>query len=362
MADINSQLPVKLTDGTLTASVRDTGSNDSLNVSVVDGSGNQVTSFGSGTQYTEDVASAGAESLSLAGAIRRDTAAVGSGTDGDYSTINVDASGRLWVNASGAAVPVTDNSGSLTVDNGGTFAVQVDGSALTALQLIDDTVFAEDVAAQAADKGVAILAVRRDADTSLVGTDNDYANLQVDANGYLKVEVFDGGGSHTVDGTVTVDTITNALPAGTNAIGKLAANSGVDIGDVTINNTDANPIPVFITSGTVSGSEKNDYDTSAAVSAAATDNHDYTVVGTLLLKQITASSSGRMKVVLSVGPVASLVTKGVWFTTSANPNLDITFAQAIEVPNTSTGTVRIARTNLESAAMDVYSTIIGSDI
>lgn len=37
---------VKLTDGTLTASVRDTGSSDSLNVAIVDASGNQITSFG----------------------------------------------------------------------------------------------------------------------------------------------------------------------------------------------------------------------------------------------------------------------------------------------------------------------------
>jgi hypothetical protein len=36
-------------------------------------------------------------------------------------------------------------------------------------------------------------------------------------------------------GTVTaVTSLTNALPAGTNAIGKLAANSGVDIGDVDV--------------------------------------------------------------------------------------------------------------------------------
>lgn len=169
------------------------------------------------------------------------------------------------------------------------------GNIATSVALLDDTVFAEDVAAQAADKGVAVLAVRRDADTTLVNTDNDYANLQVDANGYLKVEIFDGGGSHTVDGTVAVSSvggtvavtqsgtwdevgindsgnsitvdyattgsgtatgalrvelptngtgviatvgavtaITNALPAGTNAIGKLSANSGVDIGDVTL--------------------------------------------------------------------------------------------------------------------------------
>ena len=109
------------------------------------------------------------------------------------------------------------------------------GGILTAVQLIDDAVYAEDVAAQAGDKGIAILAVRRDADSTLVGATNDYANLQVDANGYLKVEIFDGGGSHTVDnaGTFAVQ-VSSALPAGTNAIGKLAANSGVDIGDVDV--------------------------------------------------------------------------------------------------------------------------------
>lgn len=41
-------------------------------------------------------------------------------------------------------VSVDDNGGALTVDNAGTFAVQVDGAALTSLQLIDDTVVADD--------------------------------------------------------------------------------------------------------------------------------------------------------------------------------------------------------------------------
>lgn len=36
----------------------------------------------------------------------------------------ISAAGRLSVDASGVAVPITDNSGSLTVDNAGTFAVQ----------------------------------------------------------------------------------------------------------------------------------------------------------------------------------------------------------------------------------------------
>lgn len=47
--------------------------------------------------------------------------------------------------------------------------------------------YAEDSAHASGDMGQFILAVRNDADTSLVGTDGDYAPLQVDADGRLKV-------------------------------------------------------------------------------------------------------------------------------------------------------------------------------
>jgi hypothetical protein len=97
---------------------------DWANLSVDSNGALRVTGSTGTTQYAEDVAHTTGDSLVALGAVRRDTAAVGSGTDGDYSTVNVDASGRVWVNASGAAVPVTDNAGSLTVDNGGTFATQ----------------------------------------------------------------------------------------------------------------------------------------------------------------------------------------------------------------------------------------------
>lgn len=43
----------KLSDGTTVATVRELGANDALNVAISDGSGNQVTSFGGGTEYTE---------------------------------------------------------------------------------------------------------------------------------------------------------------------------------------------------------------------------------------------------------------------------------------------------------------------
>jgi len=80
------------------------------------------------------------------------------------------------------------------------------------------------------------LAVRADADGALVGTDGDYAPLQVDANGYLKVEIFDGGDSHTIDGTVTANAGSGTFTVTDDGSFTIAANSGVDIGDVTINN------------------------------------------------------------------------------------------------------------------------------
>ncbi len=98
------------------------------------------------------------------------------------------------------------------VTNAGTFAVQVDGAALTALQLIDDTIatLGTTTYTEAATKGSIIGAVRRDADTTLVDTTNEIGPLQMNAAGQLKVEVFSGEAlpvtmtSTTVTGTVAV--------------------------------------------------------------------------------------------------------------------------------------------------------------
>lgn len=195
----------KLSDGTDVADILDLTNSNPLTVAIVDGSGDQITSFGGGTQYTEDAAAAanpvgtalnlvrldtpatlvsndgdnvaargsnygalyttlvdnsgnfvsvgggtqydedavhssGAK-VTLAGVVRQDTAAQLAGTDGDYSVLVNDASGRLHVNV-GNTVTVASHA----VTNAGTFAVQVDGNALTALQKIDDPVLVDDAA------------------------------------------------------------------------------------------------------------------------------------------------------------------------------------------------------------------------
>jgi hypothetical protein len=80
----------------------------------------------------------------------------------------------------------------------------------------------EDVASADGDAGVGMLAVRKATPANTSGTDGDYEFLQMSA-GRLWT-------------SAAIDT---ALPAGTNAIGKLAANSGVDIGDVDVTSISA---------------------------------------------------------------------------------------------------------------------------
>jgi len=102
------------------------------------------------------------------------------------------------------------------VTNAGTFAVQVDGDALTALQLIDDIVYTDDTSTHATgtSKGALLMAAAVPTDTSVSA--NDIGAVAMTTDRKLHVAVMD------------------ALPAGTAAIGKLAANSGVDIGDVDV--------------------------------------------------------------------------------------------------------------------------------
>jgi hypothetical protein len=97
------------------------------------------------------------------------------------------------------------NTSALALESGGNLAS------------IASAVFAEDAASANADKGIQVLAVLKATPADTAGTDGDYQPLQM-KNG-------------RVWASATIDA---ALPAGTNAIGKLAANTGVTIGAVEI--------------------------------------------------------------------------------------------------------------------------------
>lgn len=235
-------------------------------VAIVDGNGDQITSFGGGTQYTEGDTDAsitgtalmfesntGTNAVSVVsssnplpisdagGAITVDgslTVDLGANNDvtlatlpdtaaSDLATINSNTdtlavtgggteTGALRVtiaNNSTGVVSVDDNGGALTVDNGGTFAVQ---------------------ATLAAETTKVIGTVNVAASQTIAVTQATAASLNMtEANsGAIKtaVETID----NAISGSEMQVDVVGALPAGTNAIGKLAANSGVDIGDVDV--------------------------------------------------------------------------------------------------------------------------------
>ena len=169
--------------------------------------------------------------------------------------------GTMNVSVQNASIPVTDNGGSLTVDNGGTFAVQATQSGTwnvglnagsNAIGSITNTSFA------------ATQATAANLNATVVGT-GTFA-VQAAQSGNYTVRNQDGAGNNLASSTTTPAGTEQALivrniPSGTQTVSgtvaatqsgtwTLGANSGVDIGDVTINNTQAQQVYVQMTDGT----------------------------------------------------------------------------------------------------------------
>lgn len=281
-------------DSNIKASVLDYTNSNPLAVRLTDTNGDYV-SGGGGTEYTEDAAAA-ANPVGGAIIVVRDDARAGSltTTDGDNVALRGTNAGELYVKHVDA-VPITDNSGSITVDNGGTFAVQAAQSGTWNVTDISGTVSLPTGAATAANQstiighvdGIETLLGTIDADTgniatnttdlpnvigtdgatgpskavSIAGTQSDgtLQEIQVDADGQLQIDVASSAlpsGAATaanqttiighVDGIegllTTIDADTSALVgvdyATQTTLAAINAKlvTGTDIGDVTINN------------------------------------------------------------------------------------------------------------------------------
>ena len=274
-------------------------------VPLVDADGKLIISNPGGTNYTEDVAAVTATGPAILA--ERDDALGGiTPAEGDWSKLYVNANGALWVK----------HDGDITIADGGN-TITVDGTV---------------AATQSGTWNIGTV-------TTLTGITND-------------VNIADGGNSITVDGAVTVSATQldiDDLNLTDDAV-RVSGNTAV--------NSETNPIYVKNVAAPISGNEVHDYGTTTD-----TGNNDYTVTGTtFLLKSVIFACSGGMKATVQVGPVASLVTKAVGFIPHQGGMNQMFFDPAIEVPATSTGTVRVIMTNREGSAADVYSTIIGNDI
>ena len=227
-----------------------------------------VTGAGGGTQYNIDDAGGATDTGTLALAIRDDALTTLTPVDGDYVGLRVSSTGALHVTGGGGGTEYTEDVATANPIVGTATLMERD-DALSAVTPIEGDWIGL--------RGNARGALWCELDTTNavtvdwagtappIGAGTEAAALRVtlatDSTGVVSID--DNGGAITVDGTVTanlsatdnavldniqtsVDTIAAAvstemqvdvvaaLPAGTNAIGKLAANSGVDIGDVDV--------------------------------------------------------------------------------------------------------------------------------
>ena len=111
------------------------------------------------------------------------------GVNADAASATGSISAKLRFIA-GTGIPITGTVtvGSHAVTNAGTFAVQIDGAALTSLQLLDDGMVVEDAAAAADPTGMMMMAVRDDevGSTAVTTADGDVVSLRTDKFGCLK--------------------------------------------------------------------------------------------------------------------------------------------------------------------------------
>ena len=196
--------------------------------------------------YPEDSAHASGDEGAFVLAVRNDTNAAMTSTDGDYSPIAVNANGAIAIQDGGNSITVD---GTVTSTISGTVSVSVDADTVglatevtlqqvsTDVAVVANSIYREDDPHTTGEKGQFVLAVRNDTNAVVTSADGDYSQISVNDKGAVAIQ--DGGNSITVDGTVGVSgtvTVSGTVAATQSGTWILGANSGVDIGDVTVNN------------------------------------------------------------------------------------------------------------------------------
>lgn len=197
-------LPVSILAGS--ASIGTLGANSGVDIGDVDVISVTPGTGASNLGKAEDSAHTTGDVGVMGLGVRKDTATSLAGADGDYTPAIFDSSGRLHVNVGN----------SVTVSNSGTFVVQEDGAALTALQVIDNIVNVDDSSFTAGSgSGVPMMGFA----TSDSVDSGDIGAIAMDTSRNLKVSIeVDnagiGGGTQ-----YAVDTALGATPTGTLSIG-----------------------------------------------------------------------------------------------------------------------------------------------
>lgn len=182
------------------------------------------------------------------------------------------------VNTGAAAVPIQDGGNSITVD--GTVTANLSATDNGVLDTINIAVEATQAAVEGTLTVTGVVDLGANNDVTVTSGDITETNS---AAIKTAVELID----NAISGSEMQVDVVAPLPAGTNAIGKLAANDGVDIGDVSVNNTVAVDLgannDVTVTSGAITETNSTAIlaDTAAIDTATAAINAKL-VTGTVI--------------------------------------------------------------------------------
>lgn len=123
-----------------------------------------------------------------------------------------------------------------------------------------------------------------------------------------------------------------------------------------------NPLAVTVVDA-ASGTPVNDYKKAAAVASAGSDNHDYTVAGSILIfKRVIGSSAGKASMEIQIDPTGSAgySTVGFLFNSVSTPTMLFELEPADVAVG---GKIRVIMKNLEPGhSEDLHSTILGTKV
>lgn len=239
-------------------------------------------------------------------AVRQDTATTGLGVDGDYAPPRLDANGRLQVTIGGTgpndlgkaedavhnssdvgvlALAVRRDAASSGVSADGDYAaLSVDSTgALRVVGSSATTQYAEDSPAANADSLVIVGAVRRDVAAGSTTADGDYSTLSVDANGALRVSGASGTTQYTEDNPSAGGE--SLVLVGAVRRDTAASSSGLDGDYSTLNTDSAGALRVTVDSATSSSIKTDDAAFTPATDKVAMVGAEYDDTGTDLVDE-----------------------------------------------------------------------------
>lgn len=175
---------VRITDGTDTVDILDLTNNNPLAVAIVDGTGDQITSFGGGTQYAEGTVAATITGTATLMEVAGNTVQPIQGSVADGLLVNLGTNNDVTV-TSGTITAVTSITNALPAGTNNIGDVDV----LSIIPGVGATNLgkAEDAVHTSGDTGVMALVVRTDTPAAIAGTTGDYTPLISDASGRLHV-------------------------------------------------------------------------------------------------------------------------------------------------------------------------------